>query len=200
MTVKVNAQDTAGISKVEFYLDGVLKGTSTAAPFTKTISTAGLTNTNHTLLVRAYDMFGHTKDATRLITVDNVPPKITNVLLAPNPFFPIRRDGYKDYMWVKYRLSERCTVTWTLKNKAGTTVGTRAAVLQGPGPTSYKWNGRLYKPGTTQSRLLNEGTYRLTIRATDLAGNVTQSKAYAVKIQKYLVVILSNSKVKLVPH
>jgi hypothetical protein len=197
MVVSVDATDSAGISKVEFWLDGVLKATDSATPFTQTIDTSGVSSGTHTLLVRAFDMFGHTKDASRAVNVDNTVPKITKVSLSPNPFFPIKRDGYKDNLYIKFRLSERSTLKLILENSRGTLLGTRAQSGRA-GANTLIWNGRLNT--STGSIVMKEGTYYIRISATDAAGNTSRTGRYTVKIRKYVVQIISGSRVKLVPH
>ncbi len=59
ITLSATASDNVGVAKVEFYVDGVLKGTDTATPFTMTLSSSTLTNGSHSLVAKAYDAAGN---------------------------------------------------------------------------------------------------------------------------------------------
>lgn len=71
VSVAVNASDSNGtVSKVDLYVDGILKGTDTTAPYTFSVS--GLTSGNHILKATATDNGGALSSATRSITVGTV--------------------------------------------------------------------------------------------------------------------------------
>ncbi len=58
--ISVNVSDDAGIAKVQLYVDGFLKATSTSAPFTTKWSTNGkVAKGAHTLQCKAYDAAGN---------------------------------------------------------------------------------------------------------------------------------------------
>jgi hypothetical protein len=57
-TVNATASDNVGVTKVELYVDGALKGTDTSSPYSFAWDTAGVTNGGHTLSVKAYDVAG----------------------------------------------------------------------------------------------------------------------------------------------
>ncbi len=60
VTVKVNATDNIGVTKVELYADGVLADTETAAPYTLVWDTSQVKGkSSHTLTVKAYDAAGN---------------------------------------------------------------------------------------------------------------------------------------------
>jgi len=58
-TVTVSATDNVGVSKVEFYVDGTLKASDTAAPYSFGWATSSLTNGNYNLSAKAYDAAGN---------------------------------------------------------------------------------------------------------------------------------------------
>lgn len=192
------AADAAGIAKVEFWLNGVLKATDTAAPYSQIVSTAGLSSGSYTLVARAYDMFGHTKEDARAIKLDTVPPKMVNVSLAPNPFFPIKRDGYKDNLYIRFWLSENSKIKLYVTNRTGSVAGYRYHNLT-KGSRTLIWNGTLIsKSGSTFK--VPVGTYYVRLTAWDAAGNAASTRAYSVRVQRYILVVLSGSRVKLVEH
>jgi hypothetical protein len=59
LTLSANATDNVGVTKVEFQVDGTLKGTLNAGPWTLTLDSTTLTNGTHTLVARAYDAAGN---------------------------------------------------------------------------------------------------------------------------------------------
>ncbi len=77
VTIGANAADEnggSGLSKVEFYINGTLRGTDTAPPYTYTWDTSGITTGNYTLTARAYDSASpqnSTLSPSVSVTVDN---------------------------------------------------------------------------------------------------------------------------------
>lgn len=59
ITLSATASDNVGVTKVEFYVDGVLKGSAATAPYTMTLDSTTLTNGSHTLIAKAYDAAGN---------------------------------------------------------------------------------------------------------------------------------------------
>ena len=73
ITLSANASDNVGVSKVEFYVDNVLKGTDTSAPYTMTLDSLTLTNASHALTAKAFDAANNsTLSAPVNFTVSNV--------------------------------------------------------------------------------------------------------------------------------
>lgn len=60
VTINANATDNVGVAKVEFYVDGALKGTDTTSPYSYAWDTTGVAAGSHSLTVRAYDAAGNT--------------------------------------------------------------------------------------------------------------------------------------------
>lgn len=195
--VSVSASDAAGISKVEIYVDGALKATDSQAPYTQTISMAGFATGSHTILARAYDMYGHTKDDAVVVSVDSTPPRIYSISMSPDPFYPLKRDGYKDDLWVRFTLSEYSLVRLKVFDSRGAYFGERRYWM-GPGRKLIKWNGTYYTHGSLKR--VGEGNYYLRFRVNDIANNITWSPSFRVRVRRYVVVILSGSRVKLVAH
>jgi beta-lactamase superfamily II metal-dependent hydrolase len=54
-SVTASASDNVGVTKVEFYLDGVLKSTDTTSPYSWSWGTTTATNGSHSLTSKAYD-------------------------------------------------------------------------------------------------------------------------------------------------
>jgi len=71
VSVTASATDTNGIGKVEFYVDNILKGTVASAPYTYSWDTTTVTNSTHSLTVKAYDKSGNVSAASANVTVQN---------------------------------------------------------------------------------------------------------------------------------
>lgn len=59
ITLSATATDNFGVTKVEFYVDGVLKGTDTSSPYSMTLDSTTLSDGTHTLTAKAYDAANH---------------------------------------------------------------------------------------------------------------------------------------------
>ncbi|MFZ6842996.1 Ig-like domain-containing protein [Undibacterium sp. RuTC16W] len=55
ITLSATATDNVGVTKVEFYVDGTLKGSSTSSPYSMTLASSTLSNATHSLTAKAYD-------------------------------------------------------------------------------------------------------------------------------------------------
>ena len=102
-------------------------------------------------------------------TVDTVPPVLSAVRATPDTISP-DGDHRADRTALSYKVSEHA-------NMRVLVLGT--VVLVGRGAPLHK---TLYWPGTVKGRVLPAGAYRVTLHATDLAGNVT-SKTVMVTIR-----------------
>ncbi|WP_306591198.1 M4 family metallopeptidase [Geothrix sp. 21YS21S-4] len=72
ITFSATATDNVGVSKVEFYVDGVLKGTDTTSPYSITLDSTTLTNGSHSLVAKAYDAANNVGTSTTVtFTVSN---------------------------------------------------------------------------------------------------------------------------------
>ncbi len=71
-TVSASASDNVGVSRVEFYVDSVLKGTDTTSPYSFAWDTTGYAAGSHSLYSKAYDAAGNVgTSATITVTVNN---------------------------------------------------------------------------------------------------------------------------------
>lgn len=59
VTVSATASDDVGVAKVEFYRDGVLRSTDTAAPWSWSTNLTAASNGAYSLTARAYDDYGN---------------------------------------------------------------------------------------------------------------------------------------------
>jgi beta-lactamase superfamily II metal-dependent hydrolase len=73
VSVTASASDNVGVTKVEFYLDGVLKTTDTSSPYSWSWDTTGSGNGSHSLTTKAYDAAGNVGTSTAVSTTVNNP-------------------------------------------------------------------------------------------------------------------------------
>jgi hypothetical protein len=59
ITLSASASDNVGVSRVEFLVDGVLKGSDTTSAYAITLDSTTLANGSHTLVAKAYDAAGN---------------------------------------------------------------------------------------------------------------------------------------------
>jgi uncharacterized membrane protein len=94
ITVTASASDNVGVVKVEFYIDSVLKSTSTTSPYTFSWNTTTVANGSHTIFSKAYDAANNVgTSATVTVTVSNS----TQQQLLGNPGF---ENGTNTAPWV----------------------------------------------------------------------------------------------------
>ncbi|MEN3013414.1 MAG: glycoside hydrolase family 9 protein [Endomicrobiia bacterium] len=79
--INVNIISSSTISKVEFYIDGILKFTDTISPYIYLWNTLEISNGSHTITVYAYDFYGRVSSKTISVEVLNIindnPPQIS---------------------------------------------------------------------------------------------------------------------------
>jgi hypothetical protein len=72
IALNATATDNVGVTKVEFYVDGSLVGSSTAAPYTLAYDSTLLTKGSHSLVTKAYDASNNIGTSSAFaFTVDN---------------------------------------------------------------------------------------------------------------------------------
>ncbi len=75
--INATATDDKGISKVDFYVDGIDLYSDTSAPFSYSWSTTRYTNASHIVRVRAYDTASQYADSSITVNVNNTTATIT---------------------------------------------------------------------------------------------------------------------------
>jgi glucose/arabinose dehydrogenase/regulation of enolase protein 1 (concanavalin A-like superfamily) len=79
LTVTTNVSDADGISKVEFYIDNVLKSTDSSAPYAYGWDTTAYANGTHTLLAKAFDTLNNSSVHTHIVNIQNTGPKAGDI-------------------------------------------------------------------------------------------------------------------------
>jgi hypothetical protein len=72
VTISATASDNKGVSKVEFYINNVLKSTSTSSPYNYIWNTATYANGTYSLMVKAYDAKGNVLSSSASVILKNL--------------------------------------------------------------------------------------------------------------------------------
>jgi beta-lactamase superfamily II metal-dependent hydrolase len=162
IAVSASASDDRGVTRVDFFLDGVLNWTATAAPYSWSWNTTASANGSHTLTTTAYDAAGNSgASAPVVVTVANgadaTPPS------APTGLTVTGTTGTHTLNWTAS--TDNVAVTgyqiWQATSASGpfTQIATSAS-------TTYSQTG------------LAKGTVLYYyVKAFDAAGNVSQASA-----------------------
>jgi hypothetical protein len=59
ITLSATASDNVGVSRVDFLVDGALKGSASSAPYAMSLDSTTLSNASHSLVAKAYDAAGN---------------------------------------------------------------------------------------------------------------------------------------------
>jgi len=82
--ISAAASDNVGVTRVEFYVNDVLKSTDPTAPYEYDWNTGGLSETAYTLKAVAWDAAGNSAENSVTVTVDNTAPQVTSTDPANN--------------------------------------------------------------------------------------------------------------------
>ena len=97
VSVAASASDNVGVSKVEFYINGILKATDTAAPYNYSWNTTSAADGVYTTAAKAYDAAGNVGQSTNItVTVKNqvtTPPATTASTIWPATTIPAATEG-----------------------------------------------------------------------------------------------------------
>ncbi|OHD14309.1 MAG: hypothetical protein A2Y41_08460 [Spirochaetes bacterium GWB1_36_13] len=159
LTLSANASDNKAITKVEFYIDNVLKSADTAAPYEYALNTADLSNGGHTLSARAYDAENNMSENSVSVTVDNSAPVISS--LTPGTGSVLKYDAALSASIADNRgvVKAEFYINDVLK-----TTLTQA-------PYTYNWS----------TLTVANGNYTVFVKAYDEAGNIS-SKTVSVSV------------------
>jgi len=162
ITFSATASDNEGVTKVEFYVDGVLKGTDETSPYSMTLDSNTLTNASHTLVAKAYDAAGNVGTSMSVVfSVDN--PDIDR----EPPVISVSESGTSGTISLSATATDNIAVT-----RVEFYVDD---VLKGTDTTSpYSM--------TLDTLTLSEGSHTLVGKAYDAAGNTGTSTSVAFKV------------------
>jgi hypothetical protein len=165
-SVSATATDDVAVSKVEFYVDGVLKSTDSTgpSPFTYSFDPSGFSIGAHTLTAKAYDAANNstTSSVVNITTTDTVAPTVS--ITSPTAGATV---------------SGTFVSTATAADNVGVSkvefyVDGALKTTDTTGPSPY--SGSVDVSGATN------GTHSLTAKAYDAAGNITTSTAVSITV------------------
>ncbi len=176
--VKATASDNLGVTKVEFYADGQLIGTATSAPFQINWNTATASKPNLGLTAKAYDTAGNVAVSQGVnVTIqqsDTSPPSVS--LTAPGD-----GAGVSGVVSLVAGASDDVGVVRVEFYRGSSLVGSVSS-----SPYQVSWD-------TTS---VVNGSYSLSAKAFDAAGNSAVSAAVSVTVSNALSNLLVNSSLE----
>ena len=167
VTVSVTASDNVGVTKVEFYVNGVLKAADTASPYAYSWDTSTVTPGAYTLMAKAYDAAGNVSQASSTVNVvnDTIAPTVTMTSPANNATI---------------------SGTVTISSSASDNVGVSLVEFYCNGILLYASNLAPYSFNWDTTKTAN-GNYAIVAIAHDNAGNTTQSSSVSVTVKNPVV-------------
>ncbi len=154
VNVTANASDAIGVARVQFIVDGVVKSTDSASPFSYGWNTATETNGSHTLSAKAFDAAGNNTSASVTVTVSNATPDTTPPTISISA--PANGATVSGTASVNATASDGVGVTRVEISVDGIVKSTDVT-----SPYSYSWN----------TLVETNGSHAVTARAYDAAGN-----------------------------
>ncbi|MBC7962366.1 MAG: fibronectin type III domain-containing protein [Steroidobacteraceae bacterium] len=160
--VQANAFDNAGVAKVEFYVNDVLTSSASAAPYQFYWNTQAVAPGAYNLTAKAFDAAGNAGVSTvSLMVVKDVnPPTVSSIL-------PLQGSSLSGSVNVSCSASDDVGVSKVEFYANGAMV---AAV--NTAPYNYAWD----------TTAVANGSYTLTAKAYDAAGNVGQTGNLVVSV------------------
>ena len=163
VSVTATATDNVGVSKVEFYLNGILAITDTSTPYLYSLNSASLATGANTLQAKAYDAAGNIGlSGTISVTVvnDTIAPTVSLTSPVANAIV---------------------SGTTVITASASDNVGVSKVEFYANGTLLYVTNVSPFSYGWNTATVTN-GSYILTSRAYDNTGNVGLSANYPVTV------------------
>jgi hypothetical protein len=163
VSVTASATDNVGVTKVEYYLNGVLKTTDTSTPYVYSLSTTSLASGTYTLMAKAYDAAGNVGQSS------NVSVTVVNDTTAPTVSLTTPANNAT--------VSGTTTITASASDNVGVSKVEfyRSGVLLSAtnvAPFNYAWN----------TTTVANGSYTMTAKAYDNTGNVGTSANVLVTV------------------
>jgi len=163
VSVTVSAADNVGVTKVEYYVNNILKATDTVAPYLFSWDTTALPPGNYALMAKAYDAAGNVAQSdTHAVTVIN--DVILPSVAVTNPGNNVSVSG-----------------TVTIDATASDNVGVSMVEFYCDGTLLFASNAAPYRFNWDTAAFVN-GSHSLVAKAFDNAGNARQSSAVIVTV------------------
>ncbi|WP_246043772.1 Ig-like domain-containing protein [Geomonas edaphica] len=163
VNIAASASDNVGVSRVEFYLNNALLSATNMSPYSYSWDSRGVANGIYTLTAKAYDAAGN------LGLSQNVTINVSNDLIAPTVSLasPLAGSTLSGTVAVAANASDNVGVSKVefYRNNVLQATSTTA-------PYGYNWD----------TTTVANGSYTLSAKAYDAAGNVNQSTSVGVSV------------------
>ncbi len=169
--INATATDNVGVTKVEFYVSGVLVNTETTAPYSYNWDTTSFANGSYTIRAKSYDANGNVGLSENVaVTVNNliIPDAISPTV---NLLTPLNNATVSGTVYVSANATDNVGV-----KKFEIFVDSDLVAVMNTTPYSFNLN----------TSTIANGLHAFTARAYDAAGNVGQSTAVTVMINNPL--------------
>ena len=172
ISLAATATDNIAVTRVDFYVDGSLKGSATGTPYTLSLDSKTLSNAAHSLVVKAYDAAGNSgTSAAKGFTISNPVPDTT----APKASACVT--GTAATLTLTATATDNVAVTRVEYYVDGSLKGTTTAA-----PHAL----------ALDSKTLSNATHSLVVKAYDAAGNSGTSATVAFTVYNANVVSILN--------
>ncbi|MEO8028020.1 MAG: S8 family serine peptidase [Bryobacteraceae bacterium] len=165
-----SASDNVGVTRVEFYVDNVLKSTGSSASFSFPWTTTTAANGNHSIMVKAYDAANNSSTSSTTLNVSNVtvpPPSDTQ---APVVYITSPAAGSTAPTALKIAVAATDNVRVTQVNIYVDSVLIASSTSSS---ATANWN----------TKKVASGNHTITATAVDAAGNVGSAFPVTFKVK-----------------
>lgn len=176
VTVSANASDDVGVDHVDFYRGTTLIAGDSSSPYSVSLNTASLANGSYSLTAKAYDAAGNSAVSPAVsISISNV------VVPPPDTAAPAVSIGSPA---AGAALTGTATLTATASDNVGVS---KVSFYQGTTLIDTDTTGSPYSISWDTTKVSN-GTYSITAKASDAAGNTGTSSAVSVTVNNVAAV------------
>ncbi len=166
VSVTATASDNVGVSKVEFYIDNVLKSTDTSSPYAYSWDTTGYSNGNHDVKAIAYDAADNTDQDQISVNVDNAVP--SNELTSGVTVYSSLASVGDTEMWT-IEVAADATSMHSVLNCGSSDFDLYGRLGAEPTTSTYDWRG--YTSGGEDVTTSNPGAGTWYIMVRDYSGS-----------------------------
>jgi hypothetical protein len=153
-SVTASATDNVGVTKVEFYVDGVLASTDTASPYAFSWNTTTALNGSHSLSSKAYDAAGNVGSSANVtVTVSNSTADVTAPVITNVTSRKTSNNG-------------QFQITWTTNEASDSAVSLN-------NQSTWTTNSSLVTSHSISIKGSKGAQYTYYVRSKDAAGNTT---------------------------
>lgn len=170
-----NASDNVAVTRVEFFVDGQLKGTDTSSPYSISLDTKTLTNATHSFTAKAFDAANNQVTSAAVnATVNNpvVPPPDTT-----NPSVEVTSPATGSTISGSVDFSATATDNVAISKVELFVDGTLVATVQNSPYTAV-----------LNTTTLTDGSHSLSAKAFDTSGNTATSASVSITVSNTVIV------------